>query len=187
MGIVIIKKYLLNPYDTVVQSATTNKLKENLNSSSSYTPATTNPDAVGSLLVHWHQNLFSHNRYQPVGLIIRSVHTVFTGTTHGFFNGELSFGFLNYSGLSFNSQTASAGATLPTDSGEFTRTIDLMWDGDSRVCWKDLDMDLGVLNHDVSRASFTLTGLESSTDGPIIHDKKAESKPLYVCVVLEYY
>lgn len=187
MGIILLKKYFVDvtrPFPV---------LGNNFNSWSQYVPAVdANPvHTVGSLKMRWQQNLFSTRRPGPYGLIIRSVSTVFNSDLHGFYDATLNFSFLPTSGLSFTSQLSNEGEGNSINHDSFDRTIDLHWDGDSRNCWRDLDMDLGILNTEVNNCIFTLDAKESSSEGPIVHDRIIGTSvmpfPMYMTIVFEYY
>jgi len=86
-------------------------------------------------LTEWVQNIGLNMGY--TGLILKNVSTVFNANNHGYYNGCLRLSWFDSTGL-VKSEWAR-GDAVPS----ILQTVDLRWDGASRVCAFDPHLRLG--------------------------------------------
>lgn len=132
----------------------------------------------GSFSIEWTQSVFS----LPVTLsnlkIIR-IHSIFTYSNHGYFNGLLEFKSLGMDGMTLSNQNY-LGET------SFSTSLDLGWDARSVFCWQDLNIDLGSITNSVNNMTFKLTANQSANNGPFQDVHQGAISYLPQCIVITF-
>jgi hypothetical protein len=108
------------------------------------------------LYLSWAQTL-AHMNLDNNTLVLKNVTTVFAAPDHGFYRGHLEVDFLHNSHTMHSEQLSGAERLL--------RTIDLRWDGQSRVVSHDCHLNIGHIYRAGNAAQFALHGNRAqSTD-----------------------